>query len=224
MRPIQPIEMPEPPDGGGTVSAVQVQKKDQDRCSVFLGGKFAFGLHTNIVADKGLRKGLKLSEDECRELIREDVYYKAMKRCLDYIAYRPRTSQEIQKRLTALKVPDDVAQRIESRMDELGYVDDERFAMQWAASRQRSKGFGPRRLETELIQKGIPSALARKAVQEACSDDEMASQLRAQVAKARRKYRHEGDDRKRTQKMIGFLARRGFDISVIRDAIQQNDD
>jgi regulatory protein len=222
MRSIQPIEMPEPPQGGGTVSAVQVQKKDQDRCSVFLNGKFAFGLHTNIVADKGLRKGLKLSEDDCRALIQEDVYYKAMKRCLDYLAYRPRTTQEIQQRLDALKITEAIASRVKERIDELGYVDDERFAMQWAASRQRSKGFGPRRLEMELIRKGIPSALARKAAQEACPDDEIASQLRDQVAKAQHKYRHEGNDHKRTQKMINFLARRGFDIGAIRDAIQQS--
>lgn len=224
MRPIQPIEMPEPPSGGGKVTAVQVQKKDQDRCSVFINGTFAFGLHANIVADKGLRKGLTLSEDDCLALMREDVYYKAMKRCLDYMAYRPRTRKEINQRLEALKVPEEIGQRIAERLDELGYLDDERFAKQWAASRQRSKGFGPRRLEMELIRKGIEASLARKAVQEACSEDEMADQLRAQVAKARHKYRHEGNDQKRSQKMIGFLARRGFEMGAIRDAIQQSED
>jgi len=223
MRTIQPIEMPEPPSGGGAVTAVQVQKKDQDRCSVFVNGKFAFGLHTNIVADKGLRKGLNLTEEDCRTLIREDVYYKAMKRCLDFMAYRPRTQKEIQQRLEALQVPEDIGQRVTDRMDELGYVDDECFAKQWAASRQRSKGFGPRRLEMELIRKGISSSMAKKAVQEACSEDEMANQLRAQVAKAQHKYRHEGDEQKKTQKMIGFLARRGFEIGAIRDAMQQSE-
>lgn len=224
MRSIQPIEQPEPPSGGGTISAVQVQKKDQDRCSVFINDAFAFGLHTNIVADRGLRKGFKLTEDDCRSLIREDVYFKAMKRCLDYLAYRPRTRKEIQQRLEALQVPEDIGQRVSERMDELGYVDDERFATQWAASRQRSKGFGPRRLEVELIRKGISSELAKKAVEAACPDDTTDQNLRIQVSKARHKYRHENDERKRTEKMIGFLARRGYDVAAIRDALNDSGD
>jgi len=79
-------------------------------------------------------------------------------------------------------------------------------------------------LESELIQKGIPAELARKAVAEACSQEDVEAQLRKGVSKAIHKYRHEGDDRKREQKIIGFLSRRGFDIGAIRDTIRQTED
>jgi len=102
----------------------------------------------------------------------------------------------------------------------LGYVNDERFARQWAASRQRSKGFGPRRLEMELIQKGISRDMAREAVNEICSEDDVHDQLTAQLAKARHRYRHEGNERKQEQKIIGFLTRRGFELGAIRDALR----
>jgi len=220
MRSIRPLEQPEPPKNGGTISAIQVQKKDQERCSLFLDGQFAFGLHMNLVADHGLRKGVQLDEERCRSLLSEDLYYKALKRCVDYLAYRPRSSSEIGQRLRELGVPDSTAEQVRERLNGLGYVNDERFARQWAASRQRSKGFGPRRLEMELIQKGISRDMAREAVNEICSEDDVHDQLTAQLAKARHRYRHEGNERKQEQKIIGFLTRRGFELGAIRDALR----
>jgi len=221
MRSIRPLEQPDPPKGGGTISAIQVQKKDQDRCSLFLNGTFAFGIHMNLVADHGLKKGVVLDEEACRSLMSEDLYYKAMKRCVDYLAYRPRSTSEIEQRLRELNVPETVGEKVKDRLGELGYLNDERFAQQWAASRHRSKGFGPRRLEMELIQKGIPAEMARKVVAETCSADDVEEQLAVQIGKARHRYRHEGDERKREQKIIGFLSRRGFDVGAIRDALRQ---
>ncbi len=220
MRSIRPIEPPEIPASGGTISAVQVQKKDADRCNIFLDGSFAFGLHMNIVAEHGLRKGKRLDEEQCRSLVESDTYFKALKRCVDYLAYRPRTQQEIDRRLKDLQVSDAIAQQVSDRLNELGYLDDERFALQWAASRQRSKGFGPRRLEVELIRKGIPSALAKRAVSEVCSEESVEDSLSEQLQKAMHRYRRESDASKRERKILGFLTRRGFDPGAIRDALR----
>jgi regulatory protein len=178
----------------------------------------------NLIAENGLRKGMALDEDACRSMLLEDLYFKALKRCVDYLAYRPRSMSEIQKRLQELQAPETTATRVIDRLNELGYLDDERFALQWAESRHRSKGYGPRRLESELIQKGISADMARKAVAEACTQEDIEAQLLKGVSKARHKYRHEGDERKRDQKIIGFLSRRGFDIGAIRDTIRQTED
>ncbi|MDE2996058.1 MAG: RecX family transcriptional regulator [Bacteroidota bacterium] len=221
MRRIQPIELPDVPPKGGKVTAVQVQKKDPDRCSVFLNGSFAFGLHMNIVAEAGLRKGMQLDEAACRKLLEEDVYFKAYKRCLDYLAYRPRTGSEIRIRLRDLAVPEDIAGRIYARLADLGYLDDERFARQFAASRLRSKGFGPRRLEAELRRKGIDASTARAAIEEVCSPDDVESQLKEQLEKAQKKYRKEADGPTKTRKIMAFLARRGFSPGAIREALDR---
>lgn len=221
MRSIRPLEQPTPPPGGGTITAIQVQKKDQERCSLYLDNAFAFGIHMNLVADHGLKKGIQLDEDACRSLLAADQYYKAMKRCADYLAYRPRSSSEIRQRLRELQVTEAVAEQVMDRLSGLGYLNDERFAEQWAASRQRSKGFGPRRLEMELIQKGISPDMARGAVAEVCTQEEVADQLTIQLSKAQHRYRHEGDVRKQEQKIIGFLSRRGFEVSEIREALRQ---
>ncbi|MDA0378623.1 MAG: RecX family transcriptional regulator [Bacteroidetes bacterium] len=224
MRRIQPIEIPETPAEGGTVTAVQVQKKDPDRCSVFLDGAFAFGLHVNLVAEAGLRKSLHLDGPACRALVEEDRYFKAMKRCLDYLSYRPRTEREIRTRLGELAVPDAMADRVVDRLRDLMYLDDARFALQFAASRARSRGYGPRRIEAELRRKGIDAAVAREAVATECPPDELGEQLGQQLDKALHRYRSESDERKRERKIMAFLIRRGYDASVIRQAMRQHSD
>lgn len=221
MRRIQPLELPEIPADGGTVSAVQVQKKDPDRCSVYLDGTFAFGLHMNLVAEAGLRKGMKLDAERCRALAEEDLYFKAMKRCLDYLSYRPRTSNEIRTRLRELAVPESVADRVFGRMEELGYLDDERFARQFAASRMRSKGYGPRRLEAEMRKKGIPAELAKRVIADVCPVEDVEEQLKDQLKRALRRYRHEKDEAARKRKIMAFLARRGYPHDAIRSAMDQ---
>jgi regulatory protein len=221
MRRIQPLDIPETPPDGGIVSSVQAQKKDPDRCSVFLDGSFAFGLHVQVVVEAGLRKGLRLDGLTCRSLVEQDLYYRAFKRCLDYIAYRPRTEREIRVRLSDLTVPEAVADRVTERLRELAFLDDARFATQFAASRARSRGYGPRRIETDLRRKGIDAQTAREAVAEACPIESQDELLTPQVEKARHRYRNEPDERKRQHKIMAFLARRGFDASAVREALRK---
>ncbi|MDA0683969.1 MAG: RecX family transcriptional regulator [Bacteroidetes bacterium] len=219
MRPIKAIELPAIPESGGMITEISVQVKDANRCSVYLDGAFAFGLHMNVVADAGLKKGIELSYEDCQKHLEDDLYYKAFKRCLDYISYRPRSRFEIKRRLKDLGVPEPIAKRIEERLDSLGYLNDESFAELWASSRFRSKGYGPARLLAELRTKGIDADVARQAVEAVCPPDKMEEQLAALVVKAQHRYRTENDSAKKKQKIIAFLARRGFSISDILAAL-----
>lgn len=217
---VKPIEILDPPQGGGTVTSVVAQKKDPNRCSIDIDDAYAFGLHVDIVIEVGLKKGTQLSEEQCQELVERDLYFKAMKRCMDYLAFRPRSSMEIKTRLKDLAVPAPVGDRICDRLIELGYVDDRAFARQWAESRSRSKGYGPYRLKQELIRKGIPSEMAARAVDEACSSELISQQLHNQLTGALRRYRNETDEQAKKRKILQFLIRRGFSTGDILDALK----
>jgi len=221
MRTIKRLELPAIPTGGGTISEVSVQKKDLDRCSIYLDGKFAFGLHMGVVLEAGLRKGSQLSEADCLDLAEKDLYHKALKRCMDYIAYRPRSLHEIRTRLSDLNASQEIAAQIEARLKELGYVNDDDFARRWVESRVRSKGYGPKRLQNELRKKGIAADLARKVVDDACPADMVEVQLSQQMNQALKRYRNERDEQKKRQKIVGFLNRRGFEIGGILNELDR---
>ncbi len=217
---IKPIELPTIPPNGGTITSLAFQKQDPNRCSLFLDETYAFGLHIDIVMREDLKKDMHLSHDACQKLVDEDVYFKAMKRCLDYIQYRPRTRKEIQTRLTQLAVSEAISEQIVGKLDEMRLIDDSEFARMFVESRVRSKGFGATRIKQELIHKGVSAEIADIALKAGYPEGERESQLEQQIVMAERKYRKEADLRSREHKVIQFLIRRGFEAGAIRDAIR----
>lgn len=217
----RPSKLPEieAPDGG-TVTAISRQVNDPDRCSVFLDGDFAFGLHAQVVASAGLSTGTSLDRAECEKLLREDVYHRAWSRALGYLAHKARTSTEVRRRMNDIGAPEDVSDRIVARLEDLGYIDDRDYAARYVESRLRSRGYGPRRLERELKKKGIPRRDAEEAV--AGLDEKVVSQTLHDLAvRALDRYASVDDDRERRQKATAWLARRGYAYDRIRTMLDR---
>jgi len=220
---IKALELPKIPEGGGTISNLAFQKQDPNRCSVFLDETYAFGLHVDIVMQRDLKKGLFLSEQQCNELADEDLYFKAMKRCMDFIAYRPRSQSEIDSRLKQLGVSEEIAQRVAGRLVELNLVNDAEYARMFVESRIRSRGFGRFRIKQELIQKGIESSVADATLDKLYTAENEQSQLVKLIAAAKRKYRNETDQKVQTNKITSFLVRKGFDGHAIREQLKASE-
>lgn len=217
----RPSKLPETdvPDGG-TVTAIKPQVNDTDRCSIFLDGEFAFGLHAQVVVSAGLSTGVRLERAECETLIREDVYHRAWSRALDYLAHKARTCSEVRRRMQDIGAPEDVANRVVARLEDLGYLDDEDYASRYVEARMRSRGYGPRRLLRELAKKGIAARTARAAVA-GLDESEISRNLEDLAARAVDRYRNVEDERQRRQKASAWLARRGYSYDRIRTALER---
>jgi len=70
-------------------------------------------------------------------------------------------------------VPDDVTEATLDRFEELGLVDDEEFARQWARSRQTGRGLARRALAYELRQRGVDEEVVRNTLDDPGLDDEL---------------------------------------------------
>ena len=72
-------------------------------------------------------------------------------------------------------MPDEIADRLLDRFEEVGLVDDEAFARAWVQSRQSGKGLARRALAHELRRKGVADETAAIALDEVDPDDEVES-------------------------------------------------
>ncbi len=81
----------------GTITALSFQKRNPDRVSVFLDGKFAFGLAALDAAT--LRRGQELSDGEIVQLRALDLRSKAYDRAVSFLAVRPRSIWEVEQNL-----------------------------------------------------------------------------------------------------------------------------
>ncbi len=203
----------------GQITAVQAQRKDPERVSVFVDGEFAFGLAGDVAIRNGLRKGLHLSVSDQEKLISEEQSGAARRLALEYIAHRARTTGELRRRLGRAGFNEDIIETTVDRMSELGYLDDAVYARTFVSERFASKGHGPSRLQADLRRKGVDPDTIRQAIDGQLQSDAV---LSAAIEHARSRWHRrpvDPDPRRRSKKVADFLARRGFGYDVIRHAL-----
>jgi regulatory protein len=198
-------------DMAGEITGLKVQKKNPDRVSVYLDGRFAFGLPAIVAAR--LKVGQTLSDAEIEALQVEGNEEKEYNRALDYLSYRPRSRREIELYLQKRGVPETQIEAIAGRLERAGLLDDEAFARFWVENRERFRPRGLRALRYELRNKGVSDEIINLALE---SVDAQESAYRSAAKKARQLSGQ--DQRTFYRKMIAFLSRRGFAYEVAREA------
>ncbi|WP_406174152.1 recombination regulator RecX [Streptomyces sp. NBC_00996] len=143
--------------------------------------------------------------------------------CLRLLTGTPRTRKQLADALRKREIPDDVADEVLSRFEEVGLINDSAFADAWVESRHHGRGLARRALAQELRTKGVDSTLIDEAVGQLDSEQEEAT-ARELVARKLRSTR--GLDRdKRLRRLAGMLARKGYSegmaLRVVRQALEE---
>ena len=143
----------------------------------------------------------------------------ARKILLDQLTGQARSRAELASKLAKRRVPDDVAERLLNRFEEVGLIDDAAFARAWVDSRQPGKGLGRRALAQELRRKGIDEEVARDALEEIDPEDEEEA-ARALVRRKLRTLRRV-DRATATRRLTGMLARKGHSGEVVWRVVRE---
>ncbi|MGW1749416.1 recombination regulator RecX [Streptomyces sp. NPDC002092] len=143
--------------------------------------------------------------------------------CLRLLTGTPRTRKQLADALRKREIPDEAADEVLSRFEEVGLINDSAFADAWVESRHHGRGLARRALAQELRTKGVDSTLIDAAVSQLDSDQEEAT-ARELVARKLRSTR--GLDRdKRLRRLAGMLARKGYSegmaLRVVRQALEE---
>ncbi|MEU9055792.1 recombination regulator RecX [Streptomyces sp. NPDC048384] len=143
--------------------------------------------------------------------------------CLRLLTGTPRTRKQLADALRKREIPDEAAEEVLSRFEEVGLINDSAFADAWVESRHHGRGLARRALAQELRTKGVDSTLIDAAVSQLDSEQEETT-ARELVARKLRSTR--GLDRdKRLRRLAGMLARKGYPeglaLRVVRQALEQ---
>lgn len=141
---------------------------------------------------------------------------------LRQLTIAPRTRAQLADALARRGVPDDIVQTLLDRFEEVDLVDDGEFSRMWVRSRHAGRGLSRRALAHELRQRGVAEETVREAVDEIGPDDELAA---ARDLVRRRLPGIRGDDpQRRTRRLAGMLARKGYGSGVAMRAIREEID
>jgi len=136
----------------------------------------------------------------------------ARKIVLDQLTGQARSRSELGAKLAAKGVPPDLTERMLTRFEEVGLVDDEAFARSWVQSRQAGKGLARRALAQELRRKGVDEAVAREVLDEVDPDTEV--EAARQLVRRKLRSLARVDDATAVRRLGGMLARKGYPAGV----------
>lgn len=212
------------------ITAISLQTRNKDRVNISVDGNYRFSLDVFQVGELGLKVGKEYEEKELQELEQESQFGKLYTRALEYTMIRPHSAKEIRDylwrktRTTKVKnrhtgevtdregVSQSIADRVYERLEDKGYVDDERFTRYWVENRNQTKGSSKRKIISELRSKGVSQDVIERATAESSRSDD--TEIDKIISKKRTKY----DDKK----LIQYLARQGFDYDLIKQKINES--
>ena len=143
--------------------------------------------------------------------------------CLRLLTGAPRTRRQLADALREKDIPEEVAEHVLSRFEDVGLIDDAAFADAWVESRHHGRGLARRALARELRTRGVEPSVVEQAVEQpdASQEEETARALVDRRLRATR-----GLDRdKRIRRLAGMLARKGYPegmaLRVVRRALEE---
>jgi regulatory protein len=208
-------------EDGWIIISVKQDKKERRRYQLFAGSEEPLlSVHEDILIKFSLMKGRLLSESELEEIRMEDERYRAYALAVYYLGSKPRTRKQIEQYLLRKQFEEMNIRYALDRLESEHIVDDEQYALQFAAQRLKSGLKGRHWIKQELQQHGISQELAGEVLRTLNGEAELASA----TAAAGKKWRSlKGTPKERKQKLIVFLLRRGFPSDIAREAVKSVD-
>jgi regulatory protein len=142
-------------------------------------------------------------------------YEKTFERAINLLSYKPRSLAEMRARLMEKDWAEEaVVDQALARLEELGYLNDEEFAANFAHTRLTTKPIGRSRLRRDLQRKKLPSETIENTLDEAyeqLSEEELIDRA---ISK-RVRLKGAPTDREEAKKLFDYLIRRGFSYDLV---------
>jgi regulatory protein len=147
-----------------------------------------------------------------RQIETESVLYDT---AIKILMRRAHSVSEMKKALIRRTANEDLIQKVIARLKQNGYIDDARYAKQFALQRTEVRKQGKFRVARDLRARGVPDRHIEAALEEAAQNTDEAAVVRQRIERKLRASRGEIDDRKLAS-LYRSLLRSGFSADVIR--------
>ncbi len=195
-----------------TITGIEERKKSMT--ALYIDGEYAVSVDTMTFLSVGKKVGSEITDDELYELIETSKYNRAKEKALYLIEYRSRTKKELYDKLVVL-FGESASERAIERLEELGLINDEKYAREYAEVLLERKGFSRQRAEFELMKKGIDKDVIEEILDEL--EPEPVEQIRKLL---QTKFVRRLSNEKDLAKTVNSLKAMGYRWSDISEAIE----
>lgn len=144
-------------------------------------------------------------------------YKRARERALRLLALRGRSRAELRKKLAERDFTKSVIDRVLENLGELGYLDDEAFAVNRARHLAVNRLYGNRKIEEQLREKGIAREAAKEAIREVREEFPEKEGIARYAARKLQGHSPGGLDKKERLALARALQGKGYHLALILD-------
>lgn len=146
---------------------------------------------------------------------------RTMQRAVTLLAAKPRSIAELRQRLLEKQWTNaEIVESVLGKLEEYQFLNDERFARDYAASKLRQKPQGKRKLQQTLSQKQLDKEIVNIALEQVF-EETPEDELVEKAIEKRINLKGFPKDRNETKKFYDYLLRQGFSYGLISEKMRQ---
>src|SRR5262245_766930 len=158
--------------------------------------------------------------DSDRQLDPAKVRERLFQRAAKLLSAKQRSVEELRERLSAARGADKtIVDDVITRLRDYGYLDDAKFAQNYASLRLRERPMGRRRLERDLWLKKVDKQTAGTALDEVFDATPEEDLIDRAIAR-RIRLRGKPGSRDEAKKLFDHLIRQGFAFELVSDKVR----
>lgn len=198
------------------MTVTKIEAVTKSRYKVYVDEQFAFVLYKGELSRYHVTEGSEITTDIYEEIRKEVIIKRAKLRALHLLNSMGRTEMQLRKKLKDSDYTDDVVEEAIKYVKSFGYINDTEYARSFVLNRKDKKS--RKELYMLLCQKGLASEILDEVFEELYDEDSSKEAIRSILRK--KNYNPDTADKVQTQKILGYLTRKGFSYEDIRQVLQ----
>lgn len=205
------------------ITSAERNKKNKDRFSVYIDGKFSFTILEDDYLVMNLYEKKDLSEEELDYIKNTLNFRDAKNTAIRYLSIKMRTENEVRLKLQEEGFDSDSTEKAIEELTAIGYLNNKIYAQKFVFDRSKLKPKSKKFLKLELKNKGI----AEDIIDEVLDDWDVDESVVAEGLVKRKFGKYDMKDVNVKKKIYMFLKHRGYSneiiVSVISTVADEND-
>lgn len=202
------------------ITEIKKQKRNRNRVSIFIDGKYGFSLDYSTLARSNLNIGDEVTDEEKERLFKKDEFSRTRDYAYTLLSYRDRSEYELKRRLFEKGFHSEVIGEALTFLKDQGLVDDRNFVKKWVDNIIMSRPMGKMKVVYDMRQKRVNEDIIKEVCDEKLGFETETFLARTAAEKRMNVLTGYSQDVIR-KRLHTFLRNRGFNFEIIRELMKE---
>ncbi len=202
------------------ISAIEPQKNNKHRSSLFIDGRFVLGVHNTIVQKQKLSCGKEVDEQALITIAAAEERHQALLYCYRLLSRGSYTEMKIKQKLQNRGYEAVCISEVIEQLKQDRYIDDVRYAHALCL-RYKNKGAGRYKIKAALMRHGISDTIVHDSIAATLSEADEYAAARKQAARITEGVKLQFSDPARIRRIEMSLKSKGFSSSIRAQVIRE---